>query len=96
MVSGRPAASYIRGRRFTYPRDTRAFLAGSEPVEETDAQMPAGSPEEYAMLRLRLTEGAVLAAFRARFGAPGASGVGRAGGGAAAGSGGRRMLRESA
>ncbi len=67
---GPAAASYIRGRRFTYPRDTRAFLAGSEPVEETDAQMPAGSPEEYAMLRLRLTEGLSFAAFRARFGAP--------------------------
>ena len=65
---GPAASSCLGGRRFTYPRDTAAFLAGGEPVDEPDREIPTGSPEEYAMLRLRLTDGIDAAAFAARFG----------------------------
>ncbi|MBQ1951007.1 MAG: radical SAM family heme chaperone HemW [Clostridia bacterium] len=67
---GPAASSFLQGRRFSYPRDLTGFLAGSQPVEETDTDMPAGSAEEYALLRLRLTEGLQETAFCARFGKP--------------------------
>ena len=66
---GPAASSCFGGRRFTYPRDTAYFLAGGEPAEDPDEGAPVGSPEEYALLRLRLTEGLTAADFRRRFGA---------------------------
>lgn len=66
-----PAASSCLGcKRFQYPRDTAAFLAGQEPREEAEEGIPVGSPKEYALLRLRLTEGLTQAGFSARFGQP--------------------------
>lgn len=67
---GPAASSCVGGHRFTYPRDTAAFVAGNEPVEDPCAGAPVGSPEEYALLRLRLTDGLSAADFAARFGAP--------------------------
>lgn len=65
-----PAASSCLGcKRFHYPRDTAAFLAGVAPEEESDEEIPTGSAEEYALLRLRLTEGLTETGFAARFGA---------------------------
>lgn len=65
---GPAASSYLGCKRFHYPRDTAAFLAGAEPEEEKDGMIPTGSAEEYALLRLRLTEGLTEAGFAARFG----------------------------
>ena len=66
---GPAASSCIGGRRFTYPRDTAAFLAGNEPVEDPCEGASVGSAEEYALLRLRLSAGLSAADFAARFGA---------------------------
>ncbi|MBQ8682946.1 MAG: radical SAM family heme chaperone HemW [Clostridia bacterium] len=65
---GPAASSYIGGRRFTYPRDVAHFLAGGEPAEDPGEGIPVGSPEEYAMLRLRLADGLQKDAFFCRFG----------------------------
>ena len=50
---GPGAHSFQNGRRFYFPRDLEGFLAGSAPADDG----PGGSFPEYAMLRLRLTEG---------------------------------------
>ncbi len=65
---GPAASSCVQGKRFTFPRDIRHFLSGGEPVEEGDAGISVGSPEEYALLRLRLTAGLQEEAFSRRFG----------------------------
>ena len=71
---GPAAHSFLFGRRFGYPRDLAAFVAGGEPEPEQSlgdtAAIPEGGPEEYLMLRLRLTAGVSEEAFRARFGRP--------------------------
>lgn len=74
---GPSAHSFLGGRRFAYPRDLSAFLEGRHPVaerEETDPLSPGiiaeASEEEYAMLRLRLSDGLDEVAFRERFGRP--------------------------
>ena len=67
---GPAASSCIGGKRFTYPRDTAYFLAGGDPVEDPCDGAPVGSAEEYALLRLRLTDGLSAAGFHARFGTP--------------------------
>ena len=50
---GASAHSFLEGKRFFYPRDIDVFLRGAAPVEDGEG----GGFEEYAMLRLRLTEG---------------------------------------
>lgn len=67
---GPAAHSFLNGKRFYEMRDLRAFLAGQAPEEDADPEMPAGGPEEYAMLALRLTEGLQEARYRERFGGP--------------------------
>lgn len=67
---GPAAHSFLNGKRFYEMRDLRAFLAGQAPEEDADPEMPAGGPEEYAMLALRLTEGLQEARYRDRFGGP--------------------------
>ena len=71
---GPAAHSLLSGRRFAYPRDTAAFLRGEPPVFEQPAGREAAirenSPEEYLMLRLRLTAGLRADGFAARFGFP--------------------------
>ncbi len=68
---GPAAHSFVGGRRLCYPRDLAAFLAGEPPVAEDDRPAVAdGSAAEYAMLRLRLTEGLREDLFAARFGRP--------------------------
>ena len=67
---GPAASSCVGGKRFTYPRDTAAFLAGNEPVEDPCEGAPVGSAEEYALLRLRLSEGLTEVDFAACFGTP--------------------------
>ncbi len=65
---GPAASSCLGGHRFAYPRDTAAFVAGNQPVEEPTGDIPVDSPEEYALLRLRLTDGLTEDGFFARFG----------------------------
>ncbi len=67
---GPAASSCVGDKRFTYPRDTAAFIAGNEPVEDPCEGAPVGSMEEYALLRLRLAEGLSAVDFAARFGVP--------------------------
>lgn len=61
---GASAHSFLDGKRFFYPRDIDAFVCGQAPVRDG----AGGSFEEYAMLRLRLTEGLREDAARKRFG----------------------------
>ena len=67
---GPAAHSFLDGKRLAYARSLSAFLRGDPPLFEDpdDRALPDGSPEEYAMLRLRLTEGLREADFSARFG----------------------------
>lgn len=69
---GPAAHSFVHGKRWHYPRSLERFLKDEPPLPEDpeDETLPDGSPEEYAMLRLRLTEGLTEAAFLARFGEP--------------------------
>ncbi len=65
---GPAASSCAEGRRFAYPRDLAGFMDGGLPLEEPDSTIAVGSPAEYALLRLRLTEGLAAAEYTARFG----------------------------
>ena len=67
---GPAASSCIGDRRFSYARDIDAFMRGEEPTDEPCSAIAVGSPEEYALLRLRLSEGVTAADFAARFGDP--------------------------
>ncbi len=69
---GPSAHSFWEGRRFAYPRDLAAFIDGCEPSAENPEQdgIPENSPEEYAMLRLRLVAGLREDGYQARYGAP--------------------------
>ena len=60
---GPSAHSFLKGERFYYPRDTRAFLRGEPPISDGKG----GDREEYIMLRLRLKEGLVFQKYRERF-----------------------------
>lgn len=61
---GPGAHSFLDGRRFYFPRDLAAFIAGAPPVQDGEG----GDATEYAMLALRLTEGLRESALRARYG----------------------------
>ncbi len=65
---GPAAHSFDGGKRYYYPRDIKAFIAGNEPIRDTDSGIAVGSETEYAMLALRLTEGLRAAPFYERFG----------------------------
>ncbi len=65
---GPAAHSFFEGKRYAYPRDLHGFMDGCAPLLEQDSDIKAGSETEYAMLRLRLTEGLRADAFYARFG----------------------------
>ena len=69
---GPSAHSFLGGKRFAYPRSLAAFMHGTEPTAESAAAVAIseGSAEEYAMLRLRLTEGLREDLFSLRFSIP--------------------------
>ncbi len=68
---GPAAHSFFEGKRFYYPRSLSDFIDGKPPIfEAADETIPENSPIEYAMLRLRLTEGLVADGFAARFKRP--------------------------
>lgn len=60
---GPSAHSFYNGRRFYYPRDLTQFLSSPHPVDDGEG----GTPEEYIMLALRLTEGLTQQGWRSRF-----------------------------
>ncbi len=61
---GAAAHSFFGGRRFYYPRSTESFIKGISPIDDGGG----GDEDEYAMLRLRLSEGITEAGWQARFG----------------------------
>jgi len=61
---GPAAHSFLAGERFYYPADLAAFSADAQPVSDG----AGGDFEEYAMLRLRLSEGLTQQGTRERFG----------------------------
>ncbi len=61
---GPAAHSYLNGRRFYFPRDLDAFLAGSPPVDDG----PGGGWEESLMLALRLDTGISIQETRETYG----------------------------
>ncbi len=61
---GASAHSFWGGRRFYYPRSTEDFINGISPIDDGEG----GSEEEYAMLRLRLSEGITEEGWKQRFG----------------------------
>ena len=63
---GPSAHSFIDGRRFYYPSDTEKFIISPETAEDGRG----GDFEEYAMLRLRLSQGLVNEQVKERFGFP--------------------------
>ena len=54
---GPAAHSFIKGRRYFYPRDLQGFLACPSRGMGWREDGPGGDREEYAMLRLRLAQG---------------------------------------
>ena len=69
---GPAAHSFWEGKRWAYPRSLTHFLEGGAPQREAgeDTALADGSAEEYALLRLRLTEGLTEQGFFARFQKP--------------------------
>ncbi len=65
---GPAASSCLGGRRFAYARDLTGFMKGDAPVDEPYGSISVGSPEEYTLLRLRLTEGLLEKEYTSRFG----------------------------
>lgn len=63
---GPAAHSFVNGKRFHYGRSIGAFLRGERPEQDGEG----GSFEEFAMLKMRLTEGLRDEACLARFGQP--------------------------
>ncbi|HBL41743.1 MAG TPA: coproporphyrinogen III oxidase, partial [Ruminococcaceae bacterium] len=63
---GAAAHSFYGGKRYYYERDAKAFADGTKPVADGEG----GDFEEYAMLRLRLTQGLTNQGVQARFGHP--------------------------
>ena len=61
---GPAAHSYLNGRRFYFPRDLDAFLAGSSPVDDG----PGGGWKEALMLALRLDTGISIQETREKYG----------------------------
>ncbi len=63
---GAAAHSFFGGKRFCFERDAQGFISGAKPVDDGEG----GSFEEYAMLRLRLSEGLTDEQVLSRFGHP--------------------------
>lgn len=74
---GPAAHSFVNGRRFHYGRSIGAFLRGEGPEQDGEG----GSFEEFAMLKMRLTEGLTDEACLKRFGQPVPERIKRAAGG---------------
>jgi len=62
---GPSAHSFYNGRRYYYPRDLEQFVNAPRTIDDGEG----GSPEEYIMLALRLTEGLTHTGYNKRFSA---------------------------
>lgn len=60
---GPAAHSCIANRRFCYPADTTAFIAGTQPVPDGEC-----TAEDFILLQLRLTKGLSLTELQGRWG----------------------------
>ncbi len=69
---GPSAHSFFGGRRFYTPKSLLSFLRTPQylPEDPDEVSIPPGSPEEYVMLRLRLSEGLTEAGYQKRFQCP--------------------------
>ncbi|MCH5169871.1 MAG: radical SAM family heme chaperone HemW [Oscillospiraceae bacterium] len=61
---GPAAHSFLDGKRFYFERDLNAFLSGAKPIPDDSG----GDFTEYAMLKLRLSEGLLNSETEKRFG----------------------------
>ena len=61
---GPSAHGFLDGRRYYYDRSLEGYLSGAQPHDDGEG----GTPEEYVMLRLRLSEGLTESGMRERFG----------------------------
>ncbi len=61
---GPAAHSFINGKRFYFERDITSFLNGAEPISDGTG----GDPQEFIMLRLRLSDGLNIAEYEEKFG----------------------------
>lgn len=61
---GPAAHSFLKGKRFYFERDLSGFLNNAEPIQDGNG----GDFTEYAMLRLRLTDGLLNSDTEKRFG----------------------------
>lgn len=64
---GPAAHSFLGGKRFYFPRNLQAFVENEDPWSLVYEDGEGGDVFEYAMLRLRLTEGISLADLKQRF-----------------------------
>ncbi|MFR9049438.1 MAG: coproporphyrinogen III oxidase, partial [[Clostridium] leptum] len=69
---GPSAHSFFGGRRFYTPKSLSAFFQAPQYLREDpdESAIPPGGPEEYTMLRLRLSEGLTEAGYQQRFQTP--------------------------
>ena len=67
---GPAAHSFFEGKRFYYPRSLTDFVSGCATLADDNDAIKNDTPDEYAMLRLRLREGITEREFSARFGTP--------------------------
>ncbi len=65
---GLSAYSYFEGRRYGSGRDMMAYLNGGYMCEDDGEVGPEQAAYEYAMMRLRLSEGISLSEYKSRFG----------------------------
>lgn len=63
---GPASHSFLYGKRFFYPSNTKAFISGYPPLFDCTG----GTPEEFIMLALRLTEGLKYSEYENCFGEP--------------------------
>lgn len=66
---GPAAHSHLGGERFFFPRELQAFINAENPLDTAVPDGAGGGLEEYAMLRLRLSEGLNLRTCAEKFGA---------------------------
>lgn len=67
---GPSAHSFAGGRRLFFPRDLEGFVSAADPLvllREEESPEASGTPEEFLMLRLRLTQGVLVEELRQRY-----------------------------
>ncbi len=65
---GPSAHSFLDKKRFYYENNLYNFMSNSKIIYENDKNIGCGTPEEYIMVRLRLSEGINIQEFENKFG----------------------------